>query len=91
MHTIDKKLSLRIVGTVTLCGVKFQRKRALTFLNRIDYKFDKEKEIGNLTSLATIDMNKLIRTMPTELNYVVRKFGANVTVTLILVITTLKV
>ncbi len=74
MHTIDKKLSLRIVGTVTLCVVKFQRKRALTFLKRIDFKFDKEKEIGNLTSLATIDMNKLIRTMPTELNYVVRKF-----------------
>jgi hypothetical protein len=74
MHTIDKKLSLRIVGTVTLCVVKFQRKRALAFLNRIDLKFDKEKEIGNLTSLATIDVNKLIRTMPTELNYVVRKF-----------------
>ena len=74
MHTIDKKLSLSIVGTVTLCVVKFQRKGALAFLKRIDFKFDRKEEIGKLKRLATIDANKLIRTMPTELNYVVRKF-----------------
>ena len=67
MHTIDKKLSLSIVGTVTLCVVKFQRKGALAFLKRIDFKFDRKEEIGKLKRLATIDANKLISHKPSIL------------------------
>ena len=43
MLTGEKKLSLSIVVKVTLCVIKFQRKRAFGMLKRMDFKFDKKE------------------------------------------------